>query len=108
MTSRPYAQRYLFHTAIAAVMIGLLVYLTAGLIGGDRGLTAKAHLKVEIANLQQQLATLNDRRSYLDTRVKALDPDHPDLDMLGEEARQVLFYSAPNEVILTPAVKTSH
>jgi cell division protein FtsB len=103
MTIHTRAQRYLLRTIAIAAMLGLIVYLISGLMGGERGLSAKRQLRHDIADLQVKAAALDARRAFLEKRINALDPVHPDLDMLGEQARRVLFYSEPDEVLLTPA-----
>ena len=100
MTSHSRAQRYLFRTVAIAAMLGLIVYLVSGITGGERGLSAKRQLRRDIADLQVKLVALNYERTFMQKRIDALDPAHPDLDMLGEQARQVLFYSEPDEVLL--------
>lgn len=100
MTSHSRAQRYLSRTIAIAAMLGLIVYLVSGITGGERGLSAKRQLKHDIADLQVKMAALDAERTFMQKRIDALDPAHPDLDMLGEEARQVLFYSEPDEILL--------
>ena len=102
MTSHSRAGRYLSRTIAIAAMLGLLVYLVSGLMGGERGLSAKRQLRHDIADLQVKMAALDARRAFLEKRINALDPNHPNLDMLGEQARRVLFYSEPDEVLVVP------
>lgn len=102
MTSHTRAQRYFVRTFAIAAMLGLVLYLVSGLTGGERGLSAKRQLRHDIAELQVKVASLDAQRNFLEKRIDALDPAHPDLDMLGEQARRVLFYSEPDEVLLTP------
>ena len=103
MTSHSRAHRYLVRTLGLAAAIGLLVYLITGLTGGDRGLAASQQLKSEIAELKLKYAAADKERQRLQRRVEALNPAHPDLDMLSEQARRVLFFSEPNEIVLKPA-----
>jgi cell division protein FtsB len=102
MTSHSRATRYLLRTLGLAAAIGVLVYLITGLSGGDRGLAASKQLQTEIAALKVKYAGVDKERTTLQRRVDALDPDHPDLDMVSEQARRVLYYSEPNEIILSP------
>jgi cell division protein FtsB len=102
MTSHPRARRYLLTTLAIAAELGLLVYLISGITGGERGLSAARELRHDIADLKVKLTSFEDERAYLQKRVDALDPDHLDLDMLGEQARRVLFYSEPDEIVIKP------
>ncbi len=107
MTSHTRAQRYLLRTVAIAAMLGLVLYLVSGLMGGERGLSAKRQLHHDIAGLQVKMVALDAQRTYLEKRINALDPNHPDLDMLGEQARRVLFYSEPDEILLMPSAAPS-
>ena len=100
MTSHSRARRYMLRTVAIAAMLGAIVYLVSGITGGERGLSAKRQLRHDIADLQVKMAALDAQRTFMQRRIDALDPAHPDLDMLGEEARRVLFYSEPDEILL--------
>ena len=102
MTAPSRTRRYLLTTLALAAMLGLLVYLISGISGGDRGLAAAAQLRREISVLKTEYAALDGERGFLQRRVDALDPQHPDLDMLGEQARRVLYFSEPGELIIVP------
>ena len=103
MTTHSRARRYLLTTLALAAMLGVLVYLISGLSGGARGLASAAQLHRDIAALKIRFAAVDSERSYLQKRVDALDPQHLDLDMLGEQARRVLYFSEPSELIIAPA-----
>jgi len=105
MTTHRAGRRHLLTTLVIATMMGLLVYLVSGITGGERGLSAARRLRTDIDGLQVKMAALDVQRVFLQKRVDALDPNHPDLDMLGEQARRVLFYAEPDEVLVTPAAK---
>jgi cell division protein FtsB len=98
-------RNYLRRTLVVTAALGILAYLIASAIGGERGLEAASNLRLENAAKAERLAQIEAERAFLAKRVQALDPAHLDLDMLGEEARRVLFYSADDEIVLTPPLK---
>lgn len=102
MTSHSRSSRFVRRTLTIAVGMGVLAYLVFSLMGGDRGWSAKMDLEREIAALERQHTALKAEGAYLQSRVSALDPSHLDLDMVAEQARRVLFYAEPTEILLTP------
>ncbi len=94
---------YLRRSFVVAGAIGILAYLVASGIEGERGLLAASRLRAENTAKSIELAKVEGDRDYLSKRVDALDPQHLDLDMLGEEARRVLFFSNGDEIVVTPA-----
>jgi len=95
-------RNYLRRTLAVAGALGVLAYLFASGIEGPRGFIAAARLRAGNAAKAALLAEKEAERAYLDRRVKALDPQHLDLDMLGEQARRTLFFSEEGEVVITP------
>lgn len=99
-TGHSQPRNYLRRTVVVAGAVGILAYLVTSAVEGERGLLAAAQLKRENALKTAQLAEIQVRRDYIDRRVQGLDPAHLDLDMLGEAARRVLFYSEDGEIVI--------
>lgn len=95
-------KNYLRRTLMVAGALGILAYLAASAVEGERGLLAAAVLKRENAGKADTLARTEADRVYLEKRVKALDPKALDLDMLEEQARRVLFYADEGEILVQP------
>jgi cell division protein FtsB len=70
------------------------------LVNGDRGLIAWRTLQEEIDALQSELEPLREERAVLDRRVRLLNPDSLDPDMLDEWARRLLNYGRPDEIVI--------
>jgi cell division protein FtsB len=93
---------------LVAAGVGLFGYFLFHTIEGDRGLLSMFHLQDEVNVAQGRLDGLQKQRSALEHRVKLMQPDNLDPDLLDEESRKMLGYSKPNEiVVLTPEPKNS-
>ncbi|MFO1186370.1 MAG: septum formation initiator family protein [Alphaproteobacteria bacterium] len=95
-------KNYLRRTLMVAGALGILAYLAASAVEGERGLLASADLRRENALKADELVRAEAERVYLEKRVRALDPKALDLDMLEEQARRVLFYSDDGEILVAP------
>ena len=82
---------------LACLLIGYFAFHT---IQGNRGILAWHKLidAKEQALLKRE--KLQEELIVLERRVKLLRSSGLSLDMLGEEARAVLFYSRPDEVVI--------
>ena len=77
-----------------------VIYFGYHTVQGDRGLIAYARLSNEIADAREALAKVHTERAALEHRVSLLRPDSIDRDMLDEQARRVLGYSDPDDVVI--------
>lgn len=82
------------------VALGLLVYFGYHTISGERGIVALSSQHRVIGDLQSELAALRAERGRLERRVRLLRPESVDPDMLGERAREMLFLSRPDELVV--------
>jgi cell division protein FtsB len=78
-------------------VVGYFVYHS---IEGDRGLMAYVRLQEQLGEARAQLDEVQAERQALERRVKLLRADNLDPDMLDEQARRILNYSRPDEVII--------
>ncbi len=86
----------------AAPIIGLLAicYFSYHLVEGDRGLFAYLKLQNDIRKAEAEYQITQMERERLEKRVKLLDSQNLDLDMLEERAREVLGLAHPDEVVI--------
>ena len=82
---------------MAALLIG---YFGVNAYSGNHGLKAKEDLDQQIATLSTDLDRLKLERAQWERRVALLRPDRLDPDMLDQQARALLDYVAPNDLIL--------
>ena len=82
---------------MAALLIG---YFGVNAYSGNHGLKAKEDLDQQIGTLSADLDGLKSERAQWERRVALLRPDRLDPDMLDQQARALLDYVAPNDLIL--------
>ena len=80
----------------------LLAYFLYHTISGDRGILAWLQIRKDVSQTQEILKDRQAEKDKLEKKVQLLRPDHLDLDMLDERAREVLGYAHPEDVILLP------
>jgi len=91
-------------TMVLLVCIGLMTYFVYHAISGRHGLEARGRLQLRVVTLERQLASLEAVRRTLKRNIALLDPKNLDPDMLDEQARRILSFSHPDELILSDAV----
>lgn len=83
--------------AIGFCVVGYFAYHS---IHGDRGLVAWMRLKDQIETARAELTGLQAERRALERRVSLLRPESLDRDLLDEQARIVLNFARPGEVVI--------
>ena len=82
---------------VAALLIG---YFGVNAYDGNHGLHAKQDIDQQIAALTAELTGLQSERQAWERRIELLKPLSIDRDMLDEQTRERLDYTAPDELIL--------
>jgi cell division protein FtsB len=82
---------------IAALVIG---YFAVHAFTGNHGLKARERLDQQFAQLSAELAVVRAERQKWQRRVALLKPDRLDPDLLEEEARVLLDYVDPRDVVI--------
>ncbi len=90
--------------------VGSLIYLTlsctAGVyfaiagVQGDYGLFRRIQIDAEAAGLRQEQAALETEVAALRNRTRRMSDEYLDLDLLDEQARDVLGYVRSDEVVI--------
>jgi len=78
----------------------LIVYVTYHALQGERGLIAFWQLHGQVMHAQHIHDRLRITKKRLQNRVKLLNPNSLDTDMLEERVRFMLGYSRPDETII--------
>ncbi len=90
---------------VPLLCVGLMSYFVYHAINGRHGLEARAQLRLRANALEQKLVGLETVRRNLERDVALLQSDNLDPDMLEEQARRILTFAHPNDVILRePAI----
>ena len=83
-----------------ALFACLFAYLGYHLVQGEYGLLAWKQLESDLAHLEVQAAELHEQRADLENQVVLMRSDGLDPDMLDEQARRVLGYVDPKDVLI--------
>jgi cell division protein FtsB len=85
-------------------MLGCLLaaYFVYHSIQGDHGALAWRQLDLLINEAEGSLATLEEQREALESRVGMLRPESLDPDMVEEQGRRLLNFSHRDDVLLIP------
>jgi cell division protein FtsB len=87
--------------AIAPVVfLAVTAYFCWNAVQGPHGLKAFATQQAMLQQAQTDLAAANAERDAWQRRVRALEGDHLDRDMLDERARALLNLASPNDIIV--------
>ena len=86
--------------AVPFLGISAAVYFAYHIFQGDRGLLAWWKLQKQVAEAEFTAETTDTRKVYLENRVRLLNPNSIDPDMLEERARLMLNYGHSNEVVI--------
>jgi len=94
--SRPALGSVLF----LATMLLLGLYFAYAAIQGDYGVFRRAELDAEARLLGQELAQLNAEVARLENLTRRLSDAYLDLDLLDEQARDVLGFIRADEIVI--------
>ena len=81
-------------------MIMLGVYFTFAAVQGDYGLFKRLEVNAEGAALQQELASLQAEVARMENLTTRLSDNYLDLDLLDEQARDVLGLVRADEIVI--------
>lgn len=84
----------------ATVTFSLAAYFTFAAIQGDFGLLRRIQIEAEAADLRAELARIEAEVAALENKTRRLSDTYLDLDLLDEQARKVLGYARPDEIII--------
>ncbi len=82
---------------MAALLIG---YFGVNVYNGNHGLKAKQDIDQQITMLSAELSHLQFERAQWEQRIALLKSDDIDPDMLAEQARALLDYADPADLVL--------
>lgn len=85
---------------LPCLSILLMGYFTYHIFQGDRGVIAMFRLQKSVAQLEQTKNTLQKEKTELEHRAYLLNPKSLDTDLLEEQAKRVLNFAYPTEVVI--------
>ncbi|MEM0945794.1 MAG: septum formation initiator family protein [Pseudomonadota bacterium] len=81
-------------------MCGAAMVFTFASVQGDHGLFARVQIEAERAALEEQRARLEAEVEALENKTRRLSDAYLDLELLDQQARQVLGMVRPDELVL--------
>lgn len=84
----------------AAVTLSLSAYFIFAAVQGDFGLFRRAEIEVEGETLAAELKTLETEVARMENLTRRLSDDYLDLDLLDEQARDVLGLMRSDEIVV--------
>jgi cell division protein FtsB len=82
------------------VWVGIACYFTYHMFIGARGIVSWTVLSREIEKLEKELNSLRDENSFLENKIKRLRTNSLDLDLLEEQALNILGFSNEDDIIV--------
>jgi len=86
--------------AVTFVSMTLAAYFIFSAIQGDYGILRRAAYQAEADELQQKLSTVQRSISQLENKTLRLSDHYLDLDLLDQQARDVLGFIRPDEIVI--------
>ena len=83
-----------------AVAFGLGIYFTFAAVQGDYGVFRRAEIDAESRSLQAKLDSLSRHVVRLENMTRRLSDDYLDLDLLDQQARDVLGLLRSDEIVI--------
>jgi cell division protein FtsB len=84
----------------AIIVVALMCYLTFAALQGEHGLFSLFRIEAQEAHLRTDLAQLQAERATISNKTRRLSTEYLDLDLLDEQARKVLGFARPDEIII--------
>ncbi|EPX81960.1 FtsB family cell division protein [Salipiger mucosus] len=84
----------------AAITLGLSLYFIFAAVQGDYGLFRRAEIEVEGDTLAAELETLEAEVARMENLTNRLSDDYLDLDLLDQQARDVLGMIRSDEIVV--------
>lgn len=83
-----------------AVVFGMALYFVFAAVQGDFGLFQRIQIEAEADKLEQELKALEEEVASIENLTRRLGDDYLDLDLLDEQARDVLGMIRPDEIVV--------
>ncbi len=76
-----------------------ITYFSYHAINGEKGLLTMLKLSKTLEKIEAENAVIKEEREALELKVSKLYPESLDPDLLDEQARRILGYSKPGEIV---------
>lgn len=80
--------------------LGLVGYFVFHVISGARGAVSWIKLSKQVESLEKKAKILKEENAFLENKIHFLRADNLDLDLLEEQARNILGFANEEDVIV--------
>ena len=94
-------QRIMVMIGGSFLLSSVVLFFGFHIFAGERGILARPELDRKIMLAEEKLDLLSKHHGFLSQRIRLLQADSLDADMLAETARAELGLYAPNDVIIS-------
>jgi len=84
----------------ALIVLGMVVYFTFAAVRGDYGIFRRAEIEAEEKALKVQVDRLDADLARMENLTRRLSDDYLDLDLLDQQARDVLGMIRADEIVI--------
>src|SRR3712207_5256354 len=88
------------YVAYLSLMALAALYFVFAAIQGDFGIFRRAEVDAEAIGLKIELASLSEEVARMENMTRRLSDDYLDLDLLDQQARDVLGLIRPDEIVI--------
>ncbi|QDL92406.1 septum formation initiator family protein [Paroceanicella profunda] len=81
-------------------ILAAIAYFSFAALQGEYGLTRQIEMHATEEELSNDLEDMRRERAALENKVHRLSDDFLDLDLLDEQARKVLGFARPDEIVI--------
>lgn len=89
--------RFIISNIIWFCVAGYFIY---HIFTGARGAISWALLTKEVGSLERELKTIQEDNAFLENKISLLRNDNLDVDLLEEQAQNILGFSYENDIIV--------
>ena len=86
--------------AVTLVSLTLAAYFCFSAIQGDYGILRRAEYRTDLTELQKTFEKLTKSILLLENKTLRLSENYLDLDLLDEQARSILGFIRPDEIVI--------
>ncbi|GHT90826.1 hypothetical protein FACS1894122_02070 [Alphaproteobacteria bacterium] len=96
----PTLNRNLKSVASNAIWICIVGYFLFHMVSGARGAVSHEKLSREMDRLEHELLSLKEENAFLENKIRLIRDDNLDLDLLEEQARNLLGMTHENDLVI--------
>jgi cell division protein FtsB len=82
------------------VWMSIAGYFVFHIFNGARGAISWSKLSKEVVSLEKEVKKINEENEFLENKIKLMRSDNLDLDLLEEQALNIIGFTGTNDVVV--------